>query len=287
MIRPETTAELRHVVTSYAAMSDVDVIHDHTVAGPLYRHAPATTPVVATNHGPFTEETLLVYRAMQDVAVVAISHSQASAAAGIPIARVIHHGIDVERIPVGRGDGGYAAFLGRMSPDKGCREAALTARAAGVPLKMAAKLREPAEREYFDAEVAPLLGGDVEYVGELAEAEKFALLGGAVALLNPMQWAEPFGLVMIEALAAGTPVVATPYGAAPELIQDGVTGFLHTDRLDLAAALLNAPGLDRAACRTAAARRFSTARMVADHIRLYTDLLASETPARALVVGSG
>jgi glycosyltransferase involved in cell wall biosynthesis len=270
---PDTVTELRHVVVSYAAMGKVDVIHDHTVAGPLYRHAPRSTPVVVTNHGPFDANSTPVFRAMRDVGVVAISRSQASTARGVPIAAVIHHGIDVDAVPVGRGDGGYASFLGRMCPDKGPREAALIARAAGVPLRMAAKLREPAERDYFEAEVEPLLCSDVEYVGELRDGEKFELLGGSFALLNPLQWAEPFGLVMIEALAAGTPVVATPAGSAPEIVDDGVTGHLRRGRPALAAALLEAAGLDRAACRAAAAERFHTDRMVRDHVRLYERLL--------------
>jgi glycosyltransferase involved in cell wall biosynthesis len=263
----------RHVVTSYAAMHGVDLVHDHTVAGPLYRDRPRTAPVVTTNHGPFDAVTTPVYRAMRDVAIVAISQHQASTATDVPIARVIHHGIDVDAVPAGRGDGGYASFLGRMSPDKGPREAALIARAAGVPLRMAAKLREPAEREYFEAAVEPLLCSDVEYVGELGAAEKYELVGGSFALLNPLQWAEPFGLVMIEALAAGTPVVATPSGSAPEIVHDGVTGYLRRGRLPLAAALLDAAGLDRGLCRARARRRFSTERMVGEHLRLYADVL--------------
>jgi glycosyltransferase involved in cell wall biosynthesis len=281
-ITPDPVRELRHVVASYAAMADadVDVIHDHTVAGPLYRHAPRTTPVAATNHGPFGEDSLPVYRAMQDVAVVAISHHQASTAAGVRIAAVIHHGIDVDRVPVGSGDGGYACFLGRMCPDKGPREAALIARAAGVPLKMAAKLREPAERDYFAAEVQPLLCSDVEYVGEVGAHEKFELLGSACALLNPIQWAEPFGLVMIEALATGTPVVTTPAGSAPEIVDDGVTGYLRAPPPELTDALRDAAGLDRAACRSAAMRRFHTGRMLRDHLRLYERRRTRDVPPR-------
>ena len=271
-------SELRHVVRSYAAMTDEDIVHDHTLTGPLYRHAPAGEPVVTTAHGPFDATLRPVYRAMRGVAVVAISHHQAATADGFPLAGVIHHGLDVSSVPVGRGNGGYASFLGRMSPEKGPREAALVARAAGVPLRMAAKLREPAEREYFDAEVKPLLCSDVEFLGEVGCAEKLELVGGSFALLNPMQWAEPFGLVMIEALATGTPVVATPVGSAPELVADAVTGYLRVSRPQLAAALLAAPQLDRTICRDTAVRRFSSERMVAEHVKLYEDLLAGMAP---------
>lgn len=278
----DTVTELRHVITGYAAMADVDVVHDHTMTGPLYRHRPTGTPVVTTAHGPFDATLGAVYRAMRGVTLVAISHHQAATAGGVPVAGVIHHGLDVASVPEGCGNGGYASFLGRMSPEKGPREAALVARAAGVPLRMAAKLREPAEREYFDAEVRPLLCSDVEFLGELGCAEKLQLVGSSFALLNPMQWAEPFGLVMIEALATGTPVVATPAGSAPEIVDDGWTGFLRSGRLPLAAALLDAARLDRAACRAVAVRRFSTERMVADHVRLYEELVHGPTPRRVI-----
>jgi glycosyltransferase involved in cell wall biosynthesis len=270
----DTVTELRHVVTSYAAMGEVDVVHDHTMAGPLCLHDRVPAPVVTTNHGPFDGTLNPIYRAMRRVAVLAISYHQASSATGIPVARVIHHGIEVAAVPMGHGDGGYASFLGRMSPEKGPRQAALIARAAGVPLRMAAKLREPAEIDYFEAAVKPLLCSDVEYVGELGLDDKLALLGSSFALLNPLQWAEPFGLVMIEALATGTPVVSTPAGSAPEIVDDGVTGYLRDGLLPLAVALLDAADLDRAGCRAATLRRFDADRMVEDHIRLYTDLVA-------------
>jgi glycosyltransferase involved in cell wall biosynthesis len=270
----DTLTELRHVVTSYAAMTDVDVVHDHTLIGPLYRRPHSPVPVVTTNHGPFDATLTPIYRALRDVPVLAISHSQASTAVGVQVAAVIHHGIDVDAVPVGGGDGGYVSYLGRMAPEKGPREAALIARAAGVPLRMAAKLREPAERDYFEATVKPLLCSDVEYVGELGYEEKLELVGSSFALLNPIQWAEPFGLVMIEALALGTPVVATRAGSAPEIVDDGVTGFLRTGRAALATALAVAPQLDRAACRTAAKGRFDTERMVGEHVRVYEQLAA-------------
>lgn len=276
-VSADPATELRHVITGYAAVTDVDVVHDHTLTGPLYRRSRPGQPVVTTAHGPFDATSSPIYHAMRGVAVLAISHHQASTATGVSLAGVIHHGLDVESVPVGRGNGGYASFLGRMSPDKGPREAALVARAAGVPLRMAAKLREPAEREYFDAQVKPLLCSVVEFLGELGPDEKLELVGESFALVNPMQWAEPFGLVMIEALATGTPVVATPVGSAPEIVDDGVTGFLRAGRSPLAAALMQAAQLDRGACRAVVARRFSTERMVSEHVRVYQDLMSGPT----------
>ena len=215
---------------------------------------------------------------LDDVSIIAISTHQASTAEGVRIRKVIHHGLDVDAIPLGSGDGGYICFLGRMCPDKGPVEAALIARLAGIPLKIAAKMRETAEREYFDACLAPLLCSDVEYVGELAAEDKYALLGGAMALVNPIQWPEPFGLVMVETLATGTPVVATAYASAPEIVDDGVTGYLRSTPAELPAALHAAAGLDRSACRNAAGERFSAQRMVREHLRLYADLISRSAP---------
>jgi glycosyltransferase involved in cell wall biosynthesis len=282
--------ELAHVLRAYAAMDDVDVVHDHTLAGALCDRRPLGPQVVTTNHGTFQGELGELYRQLdQEVGLVAISHHQASTANGTRVDAVIHHGLDIARVPVGAGDGGYACFLGRMNPDKGPREAIIAARRAGVRLLLAAKMHEPQERAYFEERVAPLLGPDAEYVGELAEAEKYELLRGAVALVNPIQWPEPFGLVMIEALAAGTPVVTTSAGSAPEIVDDGVTGFLRDDLAGLAAALARVGTLDRAACRAAAACRFSTERMVTDHVDLYRRLLhrAPAKPQRRLRVVDG
>jgi glycosyltransferase involved in cell wall biosynthesis len=149
------------------------------------------------------------------------------------------------------------------------------ARRGGVPLVIAAKMRQAAEVEFYREVVAPMLGGDVEYVGELGEAAKYDLLGGACALVNPIQWPEPFGLVMIESLATGTPVVATPAGSAPEIVDDGVTGYLRAGLDRLAEALIAAADLDRGACRDVVRRRFSAARMVADHVDLYAEVAAA------------
>jgi glycosyltransferase involved in cell wall biosynthesis len=270
--------ELRHVAHAYAQVADCDVVHDHTLVGPFYAQRFPGLAVVTTNHGPFDSELGDVYRALGSAAdVVAISDHQASLARGVDVAAVIHHGIDPSDFPVGSG-GGYAVFLGRMSATKGVETAARVARAAGIPLLIAAKLNEPAEYEYFDNHVRPLLGAGVEYVGEVGPAEKKTLLGGARCLLNPIAWSEPFGMVMIEALACGTPVVATPFGAVPEIVRDGVTGIIAIGDLDLAAAVDQVGSLDRDDCRRAVEGHFSARRMVDDHVSLYEQLAAGEHP---------
>jgi glycosyltransferase involved in cell wall biosynthesis len=168
-----------------------------------------------------------------------------------------------------------------MSPHKGVHVAAAVARAAGMPLRIAAKMREPAERDYFDRAVAPLLGNGIEYLGEVNCTDKRDLLAHAICLLNPIIWPEPFGMVMIEAFACGTPVIATHHGSAPELVTDGITGFVCSTEAGLVGALGRVHDLDRATCRDDAARRFSTRRMVADHVALYEAVIADHQPVRA------
>ncbi len=264
--------EIRHVVSAYEAMCEfgADVVHDNTAIGPLYAWRFESLPVVTTNHGPFDDEFKALYRATDErVSIVAISRHQASTASGVHVDAVIHHGVDLDTIPVGNGSGGYFAFLGRMAPEKGARDAALAARHAGVPLLLAGKLREPSEIDYFDECVRPLLGGGVEYVGEVDHDAKVALLGDAVAMLNPIQWPEPFGLVMIEALACGTPVVGYPSGAAPEIVDHGVTGFLCHTVDELQDQLAAVGSLSRAACRQSVEERFSTERMCREYAALF------------------
>ena len=283
-------AELRHILHAYDWLDGqgIDVVHDHTLAGPVFA-AKAGLPVLTTNHGPFDENLAPYYAAIADmVPIIAISERQAATAGSIPVAAVVHHGIDVDTVPVGAGDGGYAAFLGRMCPDKGIPVAIRTARLAGVPLRIAAKMSEPREHAYFEREVEPLLGGDVEYVGELSRDDSAAFVGAACCLLNPIQWEEPFGMVMVEALATGTPVVATPWGAAPEIVVDGRTGFVRGCEDDLAACVRRSGELDRDACRADVAARFSTERMVAGHLRVYEQVAergraGRVTPPRCMV----
>lgn len=262
--------EIRHVIGAYEALRGVDVVHDHTLVGPLYSAAFPGLPVVTTNHGPFNVALIDLYRAVAErVPVIAISHHQASTAPSVPIEAVIHHGVHTADFPVGIGGGGYAVFLGRMHPSKAPHVAAEIARRAGFPLLIAAKMREPDERAYFETMVRPLLGTDVSYVGELGRQEKVELLSEAECLLNPIAWAEPFGMVMIEALACGTPVLSSHYGAAPEIVEDGVVGFVRSDRAGLVEALGRVHEIDRSSCRKRVEALFSAERMVEAHVAVY------------------
>ncbi len=278
----ESLVELQHVLHAHERLAGFDVVHDHTLVGPLLaERLPAGTPLVATMHGDLRGELADVYRAARGAHLVAISHSQIRPTPLLPIARVIHHGVETARFPVGEGRGGYHAFLGRMCPAKGAHRAIRIAQAAGEPIKLAGKIAEPAEKRYFAEQIEPLLGPDVEYVGELGHDDKVALLGGARSLLFPIRWAEPFGLVMIESLACGTPVLAFPEGAAPEVVEDNVTGHLCADDAAMVSAIGRLDDLDRGACRQAVEEYFCAERMVDEHLRLFDDLVSATSATSA------
>lgn len=268
--------EAAHVLAAYEALADVDLIHDNTVLGPLL--APggrlSKPPIACTHHGTFSPQHLRIFAEIaKHAAIVAISHAQAGFAGTIPIAAVIHHGIDLDVFRAGTGLGDYVMFMGRMSPDKGVDRAVRIAHAAGRRLVVVTKIREAAEREYFEHVVRPLLSADDTLLEEPDSDVRLGLLGGGYALINPIMWPEPFGLVMAESLATGTPVLAFPYGAAPEIVDHGVTGFLCSDEADMVRAIGRVHEIDRAACRAAAEQRFSIQRMARDHVALYESLL--------------
>ena len=269
-----TIPELYHTLAGYEALADCDVIHDHTVAGLFVAARLGRARVVTTNHGPFTEELKKIYGAVDDrVAIVAISRDQASRAGTVKISAVIHHGLDPGEFEAGPGQGGYLLFLGRMSPDKGVETAARVARASGRRMLIAAKMAEPGEKRYYEERIEPLLGDDVMYLGEMDFEGKKVLLANAVALVNPIQWPEPFGLVMVEALASGTPVLTFHNGAAAEIVEDGVTGYVCRDETEMIKAVSHLDRLDRRECRRAFEDRFTADRMVRQYVALYEDTL--------------
>ncbi|HTX84570.1 MAG TPA: glycosyltransferase family 4 protein [Streptosporangiaceae bacterium] len=277
-----TVPETAHVLAAYESLADMDIIHDHTFLGPLISglRGMRRPPVVNTNHGPFTGETQPVLAQMAKyTSLVAISHSQARQAqtyGDVPIAGVIHHGIDLDRYSAGPGGGDYLMFVGRMSPDKGVHHAVRIAKKAGKRLVMSTKMREDMEMAYFEAEVKPLLDPDDEMPSEIPLERRIELLQGAEAMLNPITWREPFGLVMAEALACATPVLAFSNGAAPEIIDPGRTGYLCRDEGEMISAVERVAKIDRKQCRDAAERRFSLQRMARDHERLYRRIAERE-----------
>lgn len=268
-----TVPELRHLMSAYEALEGVDVVHDHTVLGPVYAERFPDRKVVTTIHGPFNDELTDIYRRIDErVPIIAISQAQRAVVPDLRIARVIHHGIDASAFPMGEGEGDYCLFLGRMNPDKGAQRAVVAAQKAGAPLVMAGKCREPWEHQFFDHEIAPQLGETIRYVGEVPHEEKVRLLAGARCVLFPIRWNEPFGLVMLEALACGTPVLAFREGAAPEVVAHGETGFLCDDESDMAEAISAASDLDRDNCRAAVEGYFSMRRCVEEHLELFNEL---------------
>ena len=279
--------EFAHVKWAYETLDDVELVHDHTLTGPLWaRDWRPGLPVVTTIHSPFTPAVIAHFTGVSaHVPIIAISDAQRCSAPNVPIEAVIHHGIDVDQFPFGAGDGGYVLFLGRMCAEKGVHRAIAVARMAARPLIIAAKMWEASERRYFADVVEPLLGPDAVYVGQVGGQRKLDLLAGAAALVNPIRWPEPFGLVMIEALACGTPVLSFAAGAAPEIVEHGVTGFLCADEADMAVRLADVAGLDRGACRLSVTSRFSTALFVDRHVTLYRRLLVGGVPRDAPVRG--
>lgn len=275
----DTMTELAHALRAYGDPSGYDLVHDHTALGAALGAVAQGPPVVHTLHGPWTDAAVRLYRLISDrVHLVAISHDQASRVpSDVTLAGVVHNGVPVERYPFGAGGGGYLAFLGRASEEKGPATAIEVARRLGRPLRMAIKVNEAAERRYFDEVLTPLFGPDVEVVVDATHAEKVDILSGAPVLLMPITWPEPFGLVLTEAGACGTPVVAFALGAAPEIVDDGRSGVLVPpgDVDAFCDAVERAERLDRRACRDHVVHNFSTAPMVAGYTAIYERVTAS------------
>ncbi len=270
--------EIKHLIAGYTELSkDVDIIHDHTLLGPVYGPSVTDKPIVTTNHFPYSADTHLIWEAVTKGPgkIISISNHHASLASEETVVdKVIHHGVDTSRFPDGAGEGGYLAFLGRMVTQKGVHTAVEVARKTGMPLKIAAKMREPREIEYFETHIKPYLTSEIEYLGELGPKDKLELLSGAKALLNPIRWHEPFGMVMIESMACGTPVIVFPQGAAPEIVTDGLTGFVVNSEDEMAEAVGKIDQINRRACKFEVETRFSMKRMVQDHVDFYEQAIA-------------
>ena len=249
----QTFWELQHALNCFARHDDFDVIHDHTglmglaLGSLLADAARAHRPRPVDGHpGDLYEQ---VVRMAPHAQLISLSMNQREPSPNLPWIANVPNALDLSVYPYRPERGDYLLFLGRMSPDKGAHRAVTIALESGLPLKIAGKCAEPAEQEYFDEHVRPHLGGDREYVGEVSHGEKVELLQHARATLFPIEWEEPFGLVMIESMACGTPVIATRWGAVPEVIEDGRTGIIVDDWRQTAGALEEADALDPAVMR--------------------------------------
>ena len=250
--------------------SQFDIVHWHVDAIHYPWSRRARVPSLTTLHGRLDLAPLTsLYREYRELPVVSISDAQRGPLPEANWAATVHHGLPRSPLAFGAGQGGYLAFIGRISPEKRVDRAIAVARALDIPLKIAAKV-DPADEAYFRSDIKPLLDQPgVEFIGEIGEADKARLLGDAMALLFPIDWPEPFGLVMIEALACGTPIVAYPHGAVPEIIDHGVTGFI-VNSIDAAIdAVRRVPGLSRVACRHAFEQRFTAKRMASSYVDVY------------------
>ena len=258
-----------------ARAAEFDVLHFHVehLHLPLFR--PYAHKAVTTLHGRLDLPDLVpLYNEFDDMPLVSISDSQRRPLPGARWVATVHHGLPPPVCPFNPAPrGGYLAFLGRMSPEKGLERAIAVARRAGMRLRFAAKIDRGADEHHWRQRIAPLVdGGFIEFIGELEEAGKPAFLGHATALLFPIDWPEPFGLAMIEAMSCGTPVIAWPNGSVPEIVEHGVTGLIVDSVEQAAAAVPQAARLDRERVRLRFEERFSAARMARDYLAVYRAL---------------
>jgi glycosyltransferase involved in cell wall biosynthesis len=258
-----------------AAARRFDIIHWHVD----YFHFPMSrrlgVPNVTTLHGRLDIDDIQpVYDEFGEMPVVSISNDQRLPLPQANWAATVHHGMPIDELQPHLEPGGYLAFLGRVSPEKRADRAIEVARRAGVPLRIAAKV-DPADQDYFESEIEPLLEQDhVDFIGEIGPDEKNDFLGHARALVFPIDWNEPFGLAMIESMACATPVIAYRSGSVPEVIDEGVSGFVVDDIESATAAAGRLDEIDRAGVREAFERRFDVARMARDYLEVYERLIA-------------
>jgi glycosyltransferase involved in cell wall biosynthesis len=267
----EAVPEIVHALLAAEQLEDldVDVVHDHSLAGPLmsgWRRA----PWVITAHGPVNADLEPYYRVLgRHAGLVAISDGQRAKGPHLPWLTRIYNAIPVDEYPFEARKEDFCLFLGRIGAEKAPDLAIQAARRAGYPIVVAAKCNEPPEKQYFEQRVRPLLGPDADWFGEANTTQKKDLLARARCLVFPIQWDEPFGIVMVEAMACGTPVVALRGGSVPEVVEDGVTGFICDNMEELPDAIRRAGELDPEACRRRALDCFDVADMVAGYEAAY------------------
>ena len=259
-----------HIAAAFERAGEFDLLHNHFDFLPLTYSRLVKTPVLTTIHGFSSERILPVFRAYNDIGHY-VSISEADRDPTLDYVATVYHGIPLAEFTFRDEPGDYLLFFGRIHPEKGPREAIEVARRSGRKLILAGIVQD---EEYFREAVAPLVDGDqIRFVGSVGPEERDALLGGAFALLHLISFEEPFGLSVVEAMATGTPVIAFQRGSMPEIIVDGITGFLVKNLQAAAEALRRVPGIDRAACRAHVESRFSDERMIEAYIRVYREIV--------------
>jgi len=261
----------------YRRAHEFDLLHFHLDYLPFSLMSRQPTPFVTTLHGRLDlPEHHRVFAPFSEVPLVSISNSQRRPLPNANWIGTVYHGVAGELLSPQPIQPSYLAFLGRISPEKGVDKAIGVARRCGLPLKIAAKV-DHADADYFEQKIRPLLATPgVEFIGEIGEDKKAEFLSGAIALLTPIDWPEPFGLVMIEAMACGAPVIAFNRGSVPEIIDEGVTGFVVEDETSAAAVVREAAALSRTAVRKRFEERFTARRMAQDYLALYRRMALSE-----------
>jgi glycosyltransferase involved in cell wall biosynthesis len=258
-------------------VDDFDILHFHLDYYPFSLFSRQPTPFITTMHGRLDlPEHQAVFDTFPSIPVVSISHAQRRPVLQARWVRTIHHGLPDKLLSPKPVKPSYLAVLGRIAPEKAVDQAIRIAVRSGLPLKIAAKV-DRVDREYFEQQISPLLKlPGIDYIGEISDREKSDFLSGAMALLMPIDWPEPFGLVMIEAMACGTPVVAYDSGSVAEVIEDGVTGFIVKDEVAAADAINGElDRLSRTTIRKRFEERFTARRMANDYAEVYEGLLAS------------
>jgi glycosyltransferase involved in cell wall biosynthesis len=265
--------DLHHALGCFERADEFDVINDHSGLLSAALAAGSSVPVLHTVHGPLDALGGTVYlqigRFAPRLGLISLSLNQRRPRPDLPWVANIHNALDLSLYPCQPHRGDYLLFLGRMSPDKGAHRAIAVAMETGLPLKLAGKKREGSERRYFDELVAPHLNARIEYLGEVTHGEKVELLQDARVTLFPIEWEEPFGLVLIESMACGTPVIATAHGAVPEVVAHGRSGIVVDSYREMPAAIEAADALDPLECRGYVEEFFAPERMVDDYVAAY------------------
>ena len=271
----------------FSQAAEFDLIHSHVDYLHFSLSRREQTPCVTTLHGRLDLPDLApLYKNFRDIPLVSISDAQREPLPWANWQGTVHHGLPAKSLAFCEGPGKYLAFLGRISPEKGVDQAIDIAIRSHIPLKIAAKV-DRNDREYFEDTIRPLLDHHlIEFIGEIGYAEKNDFLGNAAAILFPINWPEPFGLVMIEAMACGTPVIAYPFGSVPEIVADGATGFLVRDTDGAVEAVNRISEIDRQDCRRHFERYFTDERMALDYVKIYRRLVGGDSSPLAIDDGA-